>query len=106
MNCNARSYYQVRLRAEQIEAARQQVRAAAEAVPLNFEAIVGGELRAIEGLQAVQGLAAARAQYLSAVLDCNRAPLQLVRARTAAGVARGGGSRRRQRAEAGTVARC
>jgi outer membrane protein TolC len=76
----ARSYYQVRWRAEQIEAARQQVRAAVEAVPLNFEAIVGGELRAIEGLQAVQGLPAARAQYLSAVLDYNRAQLQLVRA--------------------------
>ncbi|KKK94266.1 hypothetical protein LCGC14_2684570, partial [marine sediment metagenome] len=48
-----RSYYQARLRRDQIEAARRQVEAAAEALPLNFKGILGGQLRAIEGLQAV-----------------------------------------------------
>ncbi|MCI0458886.1 MAG: TolC family protein [Gemmataceae bacterium] len=76
----ARAYYQVQLRQRQIEAARTQVRAAAEAVPLNFKGIVGGDLRAIEGQQAVQTLAFARNQYLTAVIDYNRAQFQLLRA--------------------------
>src|SRR5262249_60936709 len=45
----ARAYYQVQFRQRQIEAARTQVKAAAEAVPLNFKGITGGRLRAIEG---------------------------------------------------------
>ncbi|MCI0457376.1 MAG: TolC family protein [Gemmataceae bacterium] len=76
----ARAYYQVQLRQRQIEAARTQVRAAAEAVPLNFKGIVGGDLRAIEGQQAVQALAFARNQYLTAVIDHNRAQFELLRA--------------------------
>jgi outer membrane protein TolC len=76
----ARAYYQVQFRHRQIEAARTQVKAAAEAVPLNFKGITGGDLRAIEGQQAVQTLAFARSQYLAAVIDYNRAQFQLLRA--------------------------
>jgi outer membrane protein TolC len=76
----ARAYYQVQFRQRQVEAARTQVKAAAEAVPLNFKGITGGELRAIEGQQAVQTLAFARSQYLAAVIDYNRAQFQLLRA--------------------------
>ena len=76
----ARAYYQVQFRQRQIEASRAQVKAAAEAVPLNFKGITGGDLRAIEGLQAVQTLAFARNQYLAALIDYNRAQFQLLRA--------------------------
>jgi outer membrane protein TolC len=76
----ARAYYQVQFRQRQIEAARAQVKAAAAAVPLNFKGILGGDLRAIEGLQAVQTLAFARSQYLAAVIDYNRAQFHLLRA--------------------------
>jgi outer membrane protein TolC len=76
----ARAYYQVQFRQRQIEASRYQLKAAAEAVPLNFKGITGGELRAIEGLQAVQTLAFARNQYLAAVIDYNRAQFELLRA--------------------------
>jgi outer membrane protein TolC len=76
----ARAYYQVQFRQRQIEASGTQVKAAAEAVPLNFKGITGGELRAIEGQQAVQTLAFARSQYLAAVIDYNRAQFQLLRA--------------------------
>jgi outer membrane protein TolC len=76
----ARAYYQVQLRQRQMEAARGQVRAAAEALPLNFKGVQGGTLRAIEAQQAVQALAAARQQYVLAVIDYNRAQFQLLRA--------------------------
>lgn len=76
----ARAYYQVQFRQRQIEASRAQVKAAAEAVPLNFKGITGGDLRAIEGLQSVQTLAFARNQYLAALIDHNRAQFQLLRA--------------------------
>jgi outer membrane protein TolC len=76
----AGAYYQVQFRQRQIEASRAQVKAAAEAVPLNFKGITGGDLRAIEGQQAVQTLAFARSQYLAAVIDYNRAQFQLLRA--------------------------
>src|SRR5262249_28077751 len=76
----ARAYYQVQFRQRQIDAARTQVKAAAEAVPLNFKGITGGDLRAIEGQQSVQTLAFARSQYLAAVVDYNRAQFQLLRA--------------------------
>ena len=75
-----RSYYQARLRESQIEAARQQVEAAAEAVPLNFKGIIGGQLRAIEGLQSIDALAAAQTQYLTAIIDYDRAQFELLRA--------------------------
>jgi outer membrane protein TolC len=74
------AYYQVHFRQRQIEATRTQVKAAAEAVPLNFRGIQGNVLRAIEGLQAVQALAFARNQYLAAVIDHNRAQFLLLRA--------------------------
>lgn len=76
----ARAYYQVQFRQQQIEAARAQVKAAADAVPLNFKGILGGDLRAIEAQQAVQTLAFARNQYLAAVIDYNKAQFQLLRA--------------------------
>jgi outer membrane protein TolC len=76
----ARAYYQARFRERQIDAARDQVAAATEALPLNMQGIVGGELRAIEAQQAIQALALARSQYLSALIDYNRAQFQLLRA--------------------------
>jgi outer membrane protein TolC len=76
----ARAYHQVRQRQRQIEAAQDQVRAAAEALPLNFTGIQGGDLRAIEAQQAIQALAAARDRQVAAVLDYNRAQFQLLRA--------------------------
>jgi outer membrane protein TolC len=76
----AQAYHQVKHRREQIDAARGEVTAAAEAVPLNFKGIQGNVLRAIEAQQAIQALAAARFLYLDAVLDHNRAQFQLLRA--------------------------
>jgi outer membrane protein TolC len=75
-----RAYYQVRLRHQQIEEARAQVEASAEALPLNLKGILGGQLRAIEAQQAIQALAAARNQYVATVIDYNRAQFQLLRA--------------------------
>jgi outer membrane protein TolC len=76
----ARAYYQARESKLQIEAARDQVQAAAEAMPLNFTGIRGGELRAIEAQQAIQMLVYARSQYLAALIDFNRAQYSLLRA--------------------------
>lgn len=75
-----RAYHQVRFRGEQLEAARHQLAAATEALPLNFKGIVGGNLRAIEGQQAVQAVAAAQTQYLTSVIEYNQAQFQLLRA--------------------------
>ena len=75
-----RAYYWVRLRQQQIEEARAQVEATAEALPLNFKGILGGQLRAIEAQQAIQALAAARNQYVATVINYNRAQFQLLRA--------------------------
>jgi outer membrane protein TolC len=76
----ARAYFQARQHHVQIDAARAQVKAAAEALPLNFKGIRGGELRAIEAQQAIQTLAYARTQYLAAVTGYNRAQHALLRA--------------------------
>jgi outer membrane protein TolC len=76
----ARAYHQVRFRGGQVEAARRQFAAAAEALPLNFKGIVGGNLRAIEGQQAVQALAVAQSQYLTSVTEYNQVQFQLLRA--------------------------
>jgi outer membrane protein TolC len=73
-----RAYYQVRLRQQQIDEARAQVEATAEALPLNFKGILGGQLRAIEAQQAIQALAAARNQYIATVIDYDRAQFQLL----------------------------
>jgi outer membrane protein TolC len=73
------AYYQVQYRQQQVDAARTQVRAATEAVPLNFKGILGGELRAIEAQQAIQSLAVAQDRYLASVIDHNRAQFQLLR---------------------------
>ena len=75
-----RSYYQVRLRRQQIQAAEAQARSATEALPLNFKGILGGQLRAIEALQAIDALTAAQSQYLTSMMDYNRAQFQLLRA--------------------------
>lgn len=75
-----RAYHQVRSRREQEAAARRQLTAAAQALPLNLKGIVGGDLRAIEGQQAVQALAAAQTQYLNSVIGFNQAQLYLLRA--------------------------
>jgi outer membrane protein TolC len=76
----ARAYHQVHYRRGQIDAARAQLQAASEALPLNLKGIVNGTLRAIEGLQAVQALASAQYQYLSAIIDYDRAQFELLRA--------------------------
>jgi outer membrane protein TolC len=75
-----RSYYRARLRKQAVEAAKREVKAAAEALPLNYRGILGGQLRAIEGLQAVDALTSAQTGYLEAVIGYNRAQLELVRA--------------------------
>ncbi len=75
-----RAYHQVQFRRRQIDAAAAQVRAASEALPLNFKGILDGALRAVEAQQAVQALASARNQYLAAILDYNRAQFHLLRA--------------------------
>jgi outer membrane protein TolC len=75
-----KAYYQSRLREQQIAAARTQLKAAAEALPLNLKGILDGTLRAVEALQAVQALAAAQERYLTAIIDYNRAQFQLLRA--------------------------
>ncbi|MGE3805080.1 MAG: TolC family protein [Gemmataceae bacterium] len=74
------SYYQVRFRGRQLDSTRDQVHAAAEAVPLNFKGILGGQLRAIEAQQAIQALVQARQQYLGTLTDYNGAQFQLLRA--------------------------
>lgn len=76
----ARAYHQVKHRRGQIEAARAEVEAAAEALPLNFNGIRGGTLRAIEAQQAIAALASGRDRYLSSVVDHNQAQFQLLRA--------------------------
>jgi len=76
----ASAYHQARLRHEQIGLAEQQVTAAAEAVPLNFNGIRGRELRPIEAQQAIAALALARMRYVDAVIDYNRAQFALWRA--------------------------
>ncbi|MEX0675899.1 MAG: TolC family protein [Pirellulales bacterium] len=75
-----RSYYQIRLRESQIESARRQVQAAGDALPLNFKGILGGQLRAIEALQAIDALTAAQTQYLTSIIDYDRAQFALLRA--------------------------
>lgn len=76
----AQGYHRIQTRSQQISAAKEQVEAAAEALPLNFKGIFGGDLRAIEAQQAVQMLAEARRQYLSAIVSYNRAQFELIRA--------------------------
>jgi len=74
------AYYRADLSAQQVEETREQVTAAAEALPLNFRGIRGGELRVIEAQQAIRQLVDSRTQYLRAVIDNNQAQLQLLRA--------------------------
>lgn len=76
----AQAYARAEVTAEQVEVAETLVSEAAEALPLNFRAIQGGQLRPIEALQAITQLADARRQYLTAVIEKNRAQLQLLRA--------------------------
>ncbi len=76
----ATAYHQVRFRQQQLEVARTQVEAADEALPLNLQGVLGGDLRPIEAQQAIQGLADARQRYLAAVVDHNRAQFELLRA--------------------------
>ena len=76
----SQAYYRSTYRREQIEHARRQVAAAAEAVPLNFNGIRDRQLRPIEAQQAIVALAAARSLYLASVIDYNQAQLELLRA--------------------------
>jgi outer membrane protein TolC len=75
-----RAYRQVQHRLRQVDLARTQLRAASEALPLNFKGIPDRVLRVIEAQQAVQALAAAQANYLTAVIEYNQAQFQLLRA--------------------------
>jgi outer membrane protein TolC len=76
----AAAYHQSQLRIRQIEFAEQQIAAAADALPLNFNGIRGRELRPIEAQQAIAGLAAARNRYVNSVIEYNQAQLSLWRA--------------------------
>lgn len=74
------AYHRVQLRRRQIDQSRAEVVAAAKALPLNFTAIRGRELRPIEVQQAINALAAARSRYLDAVVRYNQAQFALLRA--------------------------
>lgn len=74
------AWHRAKLARRQIEEAADMVAAAAESLPLNFRGIRGGELRPIEAQQAIRQLADARQRYLAAVIDYDRAQLQLLRA--------------------------
>lgn len=74
------AYERIQMRGRQIEVTRPPVESAVQAVSLNMEGIRDGELRPIEIQQAIGALAAARSQYLDAVIDYNAAQLQLLRA--------------------------
>jgi len=74
------AYRQVQMRRRQIDQSREEVTAAAKALPLNFNAIRGRELRPIEVQQAISALAAARSRYLDAVVRYNQAQFALLRA--------------------------
>jgi outer membrane protein TolC len=76
----AAAYHQAALRREQITFAEQQIAAAADALPLNFNGIRGRELRPIEAQQAIAALALARNRYVNSVVDYNQAQLALWRA--------------------------
>ena len=54
------AYHQAALRLQEVEFAEQQIAAAADALPLNFNGIRGRELRPIEAQQAITALALAR----------------------------------------------
>lgn len=75
-----KAYHQVQMRRRQIDQSRDEVTAAAKALPLNFEGIRGRELRPIEAQQAISALARARAQYLDAVVRYNQSQFALLRA--------------------------
>ncbi|MEX0701778.1 MAG: TolC family protein [Planctomycetales bacterium] len=76
----SQAHYRSTYRREQIEHARRQVAAAADALPLNFRGIRDGQLRPIEAQQAIAGLAAARNLHLASIIDYNQAQLELLRA--------------------------
>ncbi len=76
----AQAYSRVQYRRQQIIFAEQQIIAAADALPLNFNGIHDGVIRPIEAQQSIAALAAARSLYLAAVIDFNQAQLELVRA--------------------------
>jgi outer membrane protein TolC len=76
----AQAYQRIQMRAQQIEVTRPPVETGEQSIRLNMEGIRDGELRPIEIQQAIGALAAARAQYLDAVIDYNAAQLQLLRA--------------------------
>jgi len=75
-----RAFHQVQFRRRQVEQAREEVSAAAKALPLNFTGIRGRELRPIEAQQAISALAQARSRYLDAVVRYNQAQFALLRA--------------------------
>ncbi|MFO1095377.1 MAG: TolC family protein [Planctomycetaceae bacterium] len=76
----AAAWHQARLRREQIPLTEQQIAAAADALPLNFNGIRGKELRPIEAQQAIAALALARNRYVNAVIEYSQAELALWRA--------------------------
>jgi outer membrane protein TolC len=76
----AQAWHQAQLRRGQIPLAQQQIAAAADALPLNFNGIRGRELRPIEAQQAIAALALARNRYVNAVIEHNQAQLALWRA--------------------------
>lgn len=76
----AQAYARAKTTAEQLDVAKTLVKEASRALPLNLRAIRGGQLSPIEAQQAIDQLADARRQYLSTVIEYDRAQLQLLRA--------------------------
>lgn len=71
---------EVDARRGQIETSLDQLEAASQALPLNFEGILGGVLRPIEAQQAIDALATAQASYTAALVGYNQSQFALLRA--------------------------
>lgn len=71
---------QLRFRRQQIEIAKRAIEAASRSHRLNLERIRDGQGLPLEVLQSVQALEVAHRAYLTAVVDFNRAQLELQRA--------------------------
>ncbi len=76
----SQAFHRGRFRHEQIEITAERVRAAAEALELNFRGIRGGQLRPIEAQQAIEAIASARRGHIEATVSYDEAQFELLRA--------------------------
>lgn len=76
----AGAYREVESRRGQINAAGDQMDAAARALPLNFQGIEGGALRPIEAQQAIAALADGQMAFVAALVGYNQSQFALLRA--------------------------